>query len=68
MTCLFCNQPRHEQRLDCGSAECVAKVNAMTTDELFAIRERECLEAWRANPPPADGRGTYIHLNFRDPQ
>lgn len=24
------------------------------------------IEAWRANPPPADGRGVYIHVTPKE--
>jgi hypothetical protein len=65
MKCLFCERERHKEELSCDSEICREKVSAMTTEQLSEIRERECLEAWRKNPPPVDGRGVYIHFNPR---
>ena len=41
-------------------------LDAMSTEELAAIREREVLEHWREHPPHPDGRGVYIHVMERD--
>ncbi len=63
MNCIICRtSPRDGDRLSCTSLACVEAVHAMPLEELEAVREREVLEHWKANPPPADGSGVYVHI------